>query len=183
MVIMIINNFIRSRINSKDLQEVKRTRDSIWQQIWRYIFFGAFTTAIDFAVLNLCLYILHMPSLVANTISLSISLIASYSITEKLIFRGEHKHSRRRKVAYFVVITLIGQYGIQSGLFAFLTYNPLAQNAIASFLAPLFGHVPYAIIAENVMKLFATIATGIWSFVLSRQLVFAYAKAQSPSDR
>lgn len=146
------------------------------QQLWRFIFYGAFSTAVDFAVLNLCLYVFHIPSLVANTISLSISLIAGYSMSEKLIFRGEHKHSRRRQVIYFIIINIVGQYGIQSGIFALLSTNPLAQNAIASFLAPIFGHVPYAVVASNVMKLFATIATGIWSFVLSRQLVFAYAK-------
>lgn len=157
--------------------------DGLLAQIWRYIFFGAFATAIDFAVLNLCLYAFHIPNMFANTISLSVSLIISYSLTEKLIFRGEHKHSRRRKIIYFAVITLVGQYGIQSGLFALLTNDPLAQNAVASFLAPLLGHVPYAVVAENVMKLFATIATGIWSFVLSRQLVFvSHRSSVQPAD-
>lgn len=171
---------IQTKKNSApaDAATAKNSPDSLWQQVLRFIFFGAFSTAIDFAVLNLCLYIFHIPSMFANIISLSISLVVSYSITEKFIFRGEHKHSRRRKVIYFVVMTLVGQYGIQSGLFALLTSDPLAQNAIASFLAPILGHLPFSVVAENVMKLFATLATGIWGFVLSRQLVFAYDRSQ-----
>lgn len=167
--------------NARAIAEGERSYN--WQQqLWRFIFYGAFSTAVDFAVLNLCLYVFHLPSLIANTISLSISLLVGYSMSEKLIFRGEHKHSRRRQIVYFLVVTLVGQYGIQSGIFAILTSNPLAQNAIASFLAPILGHVPYAVVAANVMKLFATIATGIWSFVLSRQLVFAYARPRPSSD-
>lgn len=153
--------------------KMAQKRDNLWQQIMRYICFGAISTAIDFVVLNLCLYAFHIPSMVANTIALAISLIVSYPINERLIFRGKHKHTRQRQIIYFVVVTLVGQFGLQSGLFALLTANPLAQNAVASFLAPMFGHIPYAVIASNVVKMLATIATGVWSFVFSRQFVFA----------
>lgn len=168
--------------NSTQINSEPHRPDGLIGQIWRYILYGAFATAVDFAVMNLCLYVFHMPTIIANTISLSISLLVSFSLSEKLIFRGEHKHSRRRQVIYFVIMTLIGQYGLQSGMFAVLSDYPLAQNAIASFLAPLLGHIPYAVVAANAMKLLATIATGIWGFVLSRHLVFAHNQTTAPAS-
>lgn len=168
---------------NQELNSTAPRQDSLWTHIWRYIVFGAFSTAVDFAMLNLLEYILNVPGLIANTISLTVGLAVSYGISERLVFRNNGaqpwRHSRRRQIVYFVLITLVGVYGLQSGLFALLGEYPLAQQTIANFIAPILGHVKFNILEANVMKLLATIATAVWNFVLSRQLVFAYAKSQA----
>lgn len=144
--------------------------DRLHQQLLRFFFFGAFNTAIDFAVLNLGLYVFHLPEVAANVISISVALVAGYVINQKFVFRRQPP--TKRHVGYFLIITLTGLYGLQSGLIELLAHYPLAQSTLAGFLSTIVTHVPFSVLESNAAKLIATIASGLWNFILFRKFVF-----------
>ncbi|MGH7195745.1 MAG: GtrA family protein [Candidatus Saccharimonadales bacterium] len=147
--------------------------DKLRVQIARYIFFGAFSTAADFAILNLCVYVLHVPIVWANLLSISASLLAGYATNQKLVFRNSEARTKRHFI-YYVIVTLIGLYGLQSGVLVLLSHYPLAQNAISGFVATTITHAPIGPIEANIAKLLATIASSIWGFIACKKLVFVY---------
>lgn len=161
----------------------------------RFFLFGSIVTVVGFSAMNFFAYALHLDGLVANILSLTISIAVGYFIDEKFVFRGKRQiqtnepetgkwqlsnwrslwETYRRRIIIFTVITLIGTYGLQTGLLELFISKPIAQNAIAGLIAPLLGHVSFDVIQANVMKMLAGIATEIFNFLLFRRLVFVRA--------
>lgn len=141
--------------------------------------FGAFSTAVDFATLNLFIYVIHIPSVAANVISISVSLAVSYGINRRLVFR--RRPPTRRHIVYFLIITMVGLYGLQSGVFELTSQYPLAQSTIAGYLSNILSYVPFTALESNVVKLMATLASGVWNFFFFRKFIFTGKSALATS--
>lgn len=154
-------------------------QDKLIHEVVRFVCFGVFSTTTDFAVLNLLIYVFHMPEVFANMVSISAALLVGYAVNRRLVFRKQPP--TKRHVGYFMVINLIGLYGLQTVVVILLSHYPLAQSTIAGFLATILAHVPFTALESNVVKLIATLASGIWNFVMVRKFVFIGKAAALPS--
>lgn len=153
--------------------------DRLHAQIIRYYLFGAFNTAVDFAMLNFGLNVLHLPVVAANALGISAALTTGYIINRKLVFRRSQPR-RKRHYGYYIVINLASLYGLQTGILLLLGHYTLVQSTITGFAITLI-HVPFDTLQHNVAKLIAALTTGIWNFALFRKFVFAHKTTKQPA--
>lgn len=133
---------------------------------------GILNTAIDFTILNLCIFLLGLPVVPANIISVTIALLFSFTLNSRWVFSG-HKASRLRQFGLFAVITLIGLYGFQTAIIHLFTTQLLwpAQQIIA--ILTVFGlKLPDDFVIANTAKILATFCTMVWNFVMYKKFVF-----------
>lgn len=84
---------------------------------------GVINTIVDFAVLNLSAVVFGVPLFWANVVSTTAAMITSFTLNRRAVFPGGSA-STRRQVVLFIVVTLIGAWGVQGGVLA-LTYQIL----------------------------------------------------------
>lgn len=77
-------------------------------QLAKFGVVGVVATVIDFGVMNLLHYALHLDILIANTAGFTISLIFNYIASMKFVFEHRDDMSRKREFAIFVVLSIIG---------------------------------------------------------------------------
>lgn len=123
----------------------------------RFAVVGGLNTAIDFVIL-FSLVALGLPSIAGNYISTSVALIFSFFANKKFTFKHEDKINIKQ-LAYFLLITIIGLWVIQ----------PVIIEGIRLLIGPI---LPNNFIALLIGKLFATIASLIWNYLLYRKFVF-----------
>lgn len=143
------------------------------RQAKRSTFVGVTATAIDVTFLNLIVGIVGMHPVVANIISMTLSTTYSYSLNRKIVFT-EGERSKRKTIVPFVLVTLVGVYGVQSVVMALVIHY---GESIGTFAAQagrgLVGAgVPPDVWLLNIAKLLAGSVAGIWNFVLYRHAVF-----------
>ena len=113
-------------------------------QIMKFGVVGVIATVIDFGVMNLLHYGLHLDILIANTSGFVISLIFNYLASMKYVFAHKEGMSRRREFIVFVVLSVIG-LALNDGIV-------LALNAQLGFEA-------------NIAKVCATAIVMVYNFV------------------
>ncbi len=77
-------------------------------QLAKFGVVGVVATVIDFGVMNVLHYGMHLDILIANTVGFIISLIFNYLASMKFVFEHREDMSRRREFAIFVVLSIIG---------------------------------------------------------------------------
>lgn len=77
-------------------------------QLAKFGVVGVVATVIDFGVMNLLHYALHLDILIANTAGFTISLIFNYVASMKFVFEHRDDMSRKREFVIFVVLSIIG---------------------------------------------------------------------------
>lgn len=77
-------------------------------QLAKFGVVGVVATVIDFGVMNLLHYGMHIDILIANTAGFVISLIFNYVASMKFVFEHREDMSRRREFAVFVVLSIVG---------------------------------------------------------------------------
>ncbi len=119
---------------------------------------GVLNTVIDFGLL-LFLGSIGLNRVVANTVSTGAAFIFSFFMNRKYTFQSNSKHIVR-EIILFITITLFGLWVI--------------QNIIIWLLAPIFIAQFSASdeIATLVAKLFATIASLTWNYIMYDRVVF-----------
>ncbi len=125
----------------------------------RFIGVGFINTAIDFLVLFVLASILHVPALIANIISTSCALAASYLLNKKAVFKDTDSHNTRQ-IILFVTVTLTGLWIIQGIVIAII--SPLLVS-MASIDAP---------VALLVSKCIATLFSLSWNYIWYSRVVF-----------
>lgn len=124
----------------------------------RFLIVGCFNTALDFVLLNLLVLSVHLPVLVANTISVTVGISISYLLNHHFVFRSDEKASLRKFLTFFAVSgfsslvlqTLViwsveavtgSQFGQSLILFSFLNEHPEVQLNTAKAAAVGVGMV------------------------------------------
>lgn len=77
-------------------------------QLAKFGVVGVVATVIDFGVMNVLHYGMHLDILIANTVGFIISLIFNYLASMKFVFEHREGMSRRREFTIFVVLSIIG---------------------------------------------------------------------------
>lgn len=123
---------------------------------------GVFNTAVDFGLL-LFLNSTGLNRVVANTISTGVAFIFSFFLNRKYTFKSSSKHIVR-EITLFILVTLFGLWVIQNFIIWIL----------APFIVAQFGASNEA--ATLVAKLFATVASLIWNYLMYDHVVFRTKK-------
>ncbi|EJW91615.1 GtrA family protein, partial [gut metagenome] len=84
------------------------TMRTLLAQLAKFGVVGVAATVIDFGVMNLLHYALHLDILIANTAGFTISLVFNYAASMKFVFEHRDGMSRRREFAIFVVLSIVG---------------------------------------------------------------------------
>lgn len=113
-------------------------------QIMKFGIVGVVATVIDFSVMNLLHYGLHLNILIANTSGFVISLVFNYLASMKYVFAHKEGMSRRREFIIFAVLSVIG-LALNDGIV-------LALNAQLGFEA-------------NIAKICATAIVMVYNFM------------------
>ncbi len=113
-------------------------------QIFKFLIVGVIATVIDFILLYIFKEVFHMETVLANTLSFTISLIYNYIASTKWVFDVNKDNNKLRNTILFVVFSLFG-LGI--------------NNAIIWFFER------YIKIHYMIAKVFATAVTMIFNFI------------------
>jgi len=123
----------------------------------RFIAIGGINTLLDFGILFL-LKSLGLPAISANIISTSVAFCFSFFANKKYTFKTNSTNIKR-EIVLFVIVTLFGLWVLQTVVIKLVTY--------------LFSgiDIPEAIVLL-VAKLFATIVSLTWNYILYSRVVF-----------
>ncbi len=119
---------------------------------------GAANTVVDFGLL-IFLGQIGLSRVVANTLSTGVAFSISFFANRKFTFQSTSKNVAR-EITLFIAVTLFGLWGIQNFIIWLL----------APFITTNFGLSNEA--ATLVAKLFATVASLIWNYVMYDRVVF-----------
>ncbi len=155
----------------------------LWDvKLARFASVGVFNTLFDTSMLNVLVFFGHVPLLVANLISATISMTTSYFLNHRLVFRSKEDHSLAR-FAHFFAVTGVGILGIQSLVIYSATYflhsQHVAVAGIVEFLP--FKHLTVDIFDLNVAKILAVLTAMTWNFTIYHFVIFRKAK-EAPDD-
>jgi putative flippase GtrA len=133
---------------------------------------GILNTAADFAILNICIFVIGLPVIFSNIISVTISLALSFTLNNRWVFSG-HSVSRFRRVVLFLVVTLLGLYGFQTIIIHFFTTEFLLPAQAVMYVSNALGlNLSAEFIIANTAKIIATMVTMVWNFVMYKKFVF-----------
>ena len=121
----------------------------LFEQIVKIGIVGAIAFVIDYAVLFVLVQFLHMDSIIAATISFTVSVIFNYLASMKYVFVGRADQSKQTQFIIFIVLSVIG-LGINDGIMWIL-------NGILSPFIPTYYYL--------VSKIVATAIVMVWNFV------------------
>ena len=119
---------------------------------------GAFNTVVDFGLL---IFLNHagLSRVVANTISTGVAFSISFFANRKFTFQSTSKNVAR-EITLFIAVTLFGLWVIQNFIIWLLapviTTNFGLSNEVATLVA----------------KLFATVASLVWNYIMYDRVVF-----------
>ena len=115
----------------------------LFEQIVKFGIVGAIAFVIDYAVLFVLVQFLHMDSIIAATISFTVSVIFNYLASMKYVFVGRADQSKQTQFIIFIV----KNYAIC------IFINFITQN----FYIPTYYYL--------VSKIVATAIVMVWNFV------------------
>lgn len=128
----------------------------------RFAVVGGANTALDFGLLLLFTNLFGIPSIIANYISTSISLIFSFFVNKSFTFKSKSGNAKRQFLL-FIIVTIIGLWVLQ----------PLIIWALETLLRPLGWDQNLVLITA---KLIATLASLTWNYIFYSRLVFKKEK-------
>ncbi|MFA9262577.1 MAG: GtrA family protein [Undibacterium sp.] len=137
------------------------------KQFSKFIIVGGVNTGIDFAVLNVLMYVTHINSgptlFFLNCISFSVAVVNSYYMNRRWTFREANEGLGDKKPAVqfsqFFIVSIIG-----------ILINGGILTLITTFIPAPFGLG--AQLWANAAKLCATGASLVWNFVGYKLFVF-----------
>ncbi|MBK7536985.1 MAG: GtrA family protein [Myxococcales bacterium] len=150
------------------------------RQVARFAAAGVINTLIDYVVFIGLSWLWALPlerSWIAKAISGTIAMANSFVLNRRWVFRSSS--GGLRQLARFVIVTLIGTFGVQlGGLLLFSALWP-APGHLAAAVADAIGlsrWLPEPLVVRTVAFGLATAASMCWNFVAYRRWVF-------PSDQ
>ena len=144
------------------------------QEVGRCMGVGAIATVVDYALLNLLAVFLGLPVLVANSLSAPFSSFVSYKLNKKVVFH-DRMHGRRKTLVLYACILGFGILIIQNTLIHVFA-GPFSDT-VARAVEPIFafiglGHLSERTISINAAKVFASLFSAAWNYVMLRRYVF-----------
>ena len=139
-----------------------RTR-AFARQVSKFGAVSVATTLLDFTLFNLLIISSALPVVVANTISYSAGIAASYLLNKRYTFIGGGRDKRTHEVGLFVLFNVVG-----------LGLNNLAVSLVSTMRSTLL---------LNVMKLVAGLVAAIVKFVGFKRWVYPIMREDLPATQ
>ena len=121
----------------------------LFEQIIKFGIVGVIAFVIDYGVMVALVEILSMDSILAATISFTVSVIFNYLASMKYVFVGRKDQSKQAQFIIFIVLSVIG-LGINDGIMWIL-------NKYLSLVIPEYYYM--------ISKIFATGVVMVWNFI------------------
>lgn len=134
---------------------------------WRFVAVGASSTAIDFVILFVLQH-LGLPIIAANIISTSVAFCFSFYANKRFTFKTSGTNVKREMIL-FVIVTLTGMW--------------VLQNIVISLSMPIFLKFASHEAALLFAKLFATMFSMVWNYVLYRNVVFKHSPTVKKEEK
>ena len=144
------------------------------KEVGKFMLSGLVATVLDYSLLNLFVGWLHVPLLLANSMSAPISSYVSYKLNKNVVFE-DRMHGRRKTVLLYVGILAFGILVIQNAILHFV--NGSFAETVAHVLQPALGLIALDGLSEhtvaiNFAKLFASLFSAAWNYYMLRKFVF-----------
>ncbi len=124
----------------------------------KFLVVGAIGFVIDFGTLSLLKELVHLPTLIANTISFTMAVISNFTLNRYWTYPDSRDKSLGSQLGQFAVVSIIG-LAINNTLLALLEGPFDSWLASADLLAGR-GYIP--------AKAIATIVVLFWNFFVNR---------------
>ncbi|MGB4768391.1 MAG: GtrA family protein [Candidatus Saccharimonas sp.] len=134
---------------------------------WRFVAVGGASTAIDFVILFVLQH-LGLPIIAANIISTSVAFCFSFYANKRFTFKTSGTNVKR-EMLLFVIVTLTGMW--------------VLQNIVIALSMPLFLKFATHEAALLFAKLFATMFSMVWNYVLYRNIVFKHSPTVKKEEK
>ncbi len=152
------------------------------KQAGKFALVGVLNTFIDFAILNLLVFlgftavffIFNQKFLIANIISVAVAMINSFVLNKQWVFRSG-SGSVYLEIIKFLIITIFGMFVVHQLIFNFFYYQfPAITDFIISFvhLIKLDSIFSDQFVILNFSKSIAIVGSLIWNFFGYKFFVF-----------
>lgn len=143
------------------------------KRLTRFAIVGVFNTGLDFSILNALVFAFGLSTIVANVISGTVAISISFFLNHRFVF-NPNKPKTVRDFFVFVVITMIGIYGLQNVIIYTLTHYATAPS---DWLFDLLQWIKSGIFSQefvrlNFAKVIATLASLTWNYFMYAKFVF-----------
>ncbi|HBG81699.1 TPA: hypothetical protein DDW69_02545 [candidate division CPR2 bacterium] len=145
------------------------------KEVGRFSVVGITSTFIDILFYNLAINILILTPYVASMISGSIAMANSFYFNKNWTFNASDGKYKISQIVRFLLVTVIGVYGIQTLVIYFLTRiwifpGNLAYEAVSSIgLSNFFN---YSFVLNNFAKCWGIGFGMVWNFNLYKKWAF-----------
>ncbi len=130
--------------------KVNKNIENLIIQIFKFGIVGGTAFIIDFVCLYIFKEIVHLPLLVANTLSFTVSVIYNYIASVKWVFDVNNEKSKKKQFIIFIIFSVIG----------------LIINDIIMLIGEDFLHIYYLIV-----KIIATAIVMVFNFITRKMFL------------
>ncbi len=99
--------FVRKMLKVFHIKVTKKTEE-LFIQIFKFAIVGGIATVIDFGCIFILREFIHLPVLVANTLSFCISTIYNYIASIKWVFKVNEEKDSKKTFITFIIFSVIG---------------------------------------------------------------------------
>lgn len=110
--------------------KVSAKTENLFVQIFKFVIVGGTATIIDWIIYYLLYNFLHIPPLIANILSFSVSVIYNYIASVKWVFDVNQEKSKKRMFIEFMIFSILGL--LLSELLLWILIDLLSINAMIS---------------------------------------------------
>ena len=131
--------------------KVSAKTENLFVQIFKFIIVGGTATIIDWGVYYVLYNYVHIPPLVANILSFSVSVIYNYIASVKWVFDVNQEKSKKRMFIEFMIFSIIGLLLSELLLWVFIdliSINAMFAKIIATAIVMVFNFITRKIFLE-----------------------------------
>jgi putative flippase GtrA len=141
-------------------------------RVARFTLAGAVNTTVNFAMLNLMFYGVHLNKIVAIMIATACAIAVSFVLNRSFVFRDKEKPAA--KLARFIVVSVLGVFLVQTSVYTVcITLLHGHEGGIARALYSIAGYrFSDSFVAINLSNTIASVAVLFWNYNGYRLFVF-----------
>ena len=138
----------------------------------KFLFVGTIGFVVDFGILTLLKELTPLPTVVANTISFTATVVSNFTLNRYWTYPDSRSKSIWSQLGQFTLVNIVGLVINNSIL---LLLEPVFDTLLLNFPAiPIRGYIP--------AKMIATIVVLFWNFFVNRYWTYSDVDAGSEPD-
>ncbi|HMH30897.1 MAG TPA: GtrA family protein [Methylomirabilota bacterium] len=150
---------------------------NLWERrVVRFACVGVVNTLNDLILLNIFVFVFGLKLLVANLFSASISIVISYFLTHKIVFKSEHKLSMKLFLK-FITVTGLSILAVQT-LVIYGFEHTFTTHYLENLSGITLSDSQIKFLQINCAKIVAVACGMVWNFALYHLVVFRDPKEE-----